>query len=83
MTLTDIAFRYDQPPGENELRAVREIREVYGIWGLTFDEANRIVRVEYDASRLGPDDLAALLRNAGLQVREQVPLGPSSYPLAA
>ncbi len=83
MTLMDIAFRYDQPPGETELRALREIREVYGIWGLAFDEANRIVRVEYDASRLGPHDLAALLRNAGLHLREQVPLVPPSRPLAA
>ncbi len=83
MTLMDIAFRYDRPPGETEFRALREIREVYGIFRLSFDEPNRIVRVEYDASRLGADDIAALLRNAGLHLREQIPLIPPTQPLAA
>jgi hypothetical protein len=83
MTLMDVAFRYDRPPGEQEIRALREVREVYGIWKTSFDEAQRIVRVEYDASRLGEDDIAFLLRNAGLNLVEKIPLIPPTQPVAA
>ena len=74
MTLLDVAFRYGRPPGETALRALNEAREVYGVWAIRFDEKNRMVRVEYDASRLNSDDLAFLLRNAGVDLREEVPL---------
>jgi hypothetical protein len=74
MTFLDVAFRYARPPGETEMRALDEVREVYGIRAISFDEAQHLVRVEYDASRLVDDEIAFLLRNAGLDVREKVDL---------
>src|ERR1039458_463672 len=55
MTYLDIVFRYGAAPGESELRAIDGMREVYGIRGVQFNEAERTVRVGYDASRLKAD----------------------------
>ena len=44
------------------------VREVYGVRQISFNEAKRTVKVEYDISRLAIDDIAALLRGAGLDV---------------
>ncbi|MGH9603404.1 MAG: hypothetical protein ACRD24_13560 [Terriglobales bacterium] len=74
MTAVDVVFRYGAPPEESDLRALQSIREVYGIRRIQFDEAARTVRVEYDATRLSASDVAALLRDAGLDLREQVQL---------
>ena len=52
MTPTDVVFRYGSAPGIREIRALDSVREVYGIRRITFDEKERTVRVEYDASRL-------------------------------
>jgi copper chaperone CopZ len=72
MTYLDVLFRYGAVPGENELRAIDGMREVYGVRGVKFNEAERTVRVEYDASRLKVDAVAKLLREAGVDVREQL-----------
>jgi len=74
MTYLDIVFRYGAVPGETELRAIDGMREVYGIRGVTFNEAERTVRVGYDGSRLKADAVARLLRQAGVDVREQLTL---------
>ena len=74
MTTVDAVFRYGLKPGENEMRAISDAREVYGIRKLTFDEAAHTVRVEYDATRLNNDSVANLLRNAGLDIEEKVEL---------
>ena len=74
MTAVDVVFRYGAPPEESDLRALQSVREVYGIRRIQFDETARTVRVEYDATRLGASDVAALLRDAGLDLREQVQL---------
>jgi hypothetical protein len=50
------------------------MREVYGIRGVKFNEAERTVRVGYDASRLKAEAVARLLRQAGVDVREQLAL---------
>jgi hypothetical protein len=44
------------------------MREVYGIRRLTFDEKERIVRVEFDASRMKEPVIAGLLREAGVDI---------------
>lgn len=74
MTYLDVVFNYGALPGENELRAIDSMREVYGIRGVCFDQKRRTVRVEYDASRMKQDAVASLLRNAGIDVREVVAL---------
>ena len=72
MTTVDVVFKYGLNPGDNEMRAISDAREVYGIRKLTFDEASHTVRVEYDATRLNHDSVANLLRNAGLDIEEKV-----------
>lgn len=74
MTYLDVVFNYGATPGENELRAIDAVREVYGIRGVRFNAKQRTVRVEYDASRLQHDTVVRLLRNAGIDVREPVAL---------
>jgi len=74
MTYLDVVFSYGTTPGENELRAIDSMREVYGIRGVRFNEKDRTVRVEFDASRLKQDAVAKMLRQAGIDVREPVAL---------
>ena len=74
MTALDVVFRYGTRPGTREMRALDAVREVYGIRRIQFDEADHTVRVEYDASRLSDEEVAALLRRADLDVGERVRL---------
>ena len=74
MTYLEVVFNYAAQPGENELRAIDGMREVYGIRGVRFNEKDRTVRVEFDASRLKHDAVAKLLRQAGIDVGEPVAL---------
>ncbi len=72
MTAVDVTFSYGQTPAECELRAVDGMREVYGIRRVTFDEKQRTVRVEYDASRLSESVVLGLLRRAGIDAHDRV-----------
>jgi hypothetical protein len=72
MTYLEGTFRYQTPPGEAELRAIDSVREVYGIQRIQFNEKGRTVRVLFDASRLKGDAVAKLLREAGIDVQEQL-----------
>ncbi len=74
MTYLDVVFNYGAIPGENEMRAIDTMREVYGIRQVLFNAKQRTVRVEFDASRLKQDGVAKLLRQAGIDVREVVAL---------
>ncbi len=74
MTQLEVRFRYAAVPGEREMRAIDNLRDVYGIRRITFDEKERVVRVEFDASRLKDYTVAALLRRAGVDVREKLVL---------
>jgi selenocysteine lyase/cysteine desulfurase len=74
MTYLEVVFRYGTAPGENELRAIDGMREVYGVRRVQFDDQERTVRVEFDASRLKAEAVAGLLRQAGVDVRERLKL---------
>ena len=74
MTLLEVAYRYAVPPTEGTMRAIDSVREVYGVRRITFDEKDRIVRVEFDASRFKEPVVAALLRQAGVQLLEKLVL---------
>jgi hypothetical protein len=74
MTALDVVFRLGRPPGAPEMQAIYQVREVYGIRKINFDGNGSAVRVEYDASRLCENTVAALLRRAGLDVREKIAL---------
>jgi len=72
MTYLDAAYRYGAMPGEREMRAIDGMREVYGIRKVDFKENEKMIRVEFDASRLTEAAVAKLLRQAGIDVLEEL-----------
>ena len=74
MTQMEVAYRYATPPGESVMRALDSMGEVYGVRRIRFDSQERIVRVEFDASRFKEPVIAGLLRRAGLDVGEKLVL---------
>jgi hypothetical protein len=74
MTQLDVLYRYGVPPTESAVLAMAKIREVYGVRRMQLDEANKTVRIEYDASRLTEPVIHQLLRRAGLDIVETMPM---------
>ncbi len=74
MTSVDVVFKYLYAPTEGTMRALDYVREVYGIRKIKFNDAERTVRVEYDATRLNQDTVAALLKRTGLELGEKLQL---------
>jgi hypothetical protein len=74
MTYLEAAYRYLTPPGEATMRAIDSVREVYGIQRIQFNDKDRTVRVLFDASRLKTDSVMKLLRQAGIDVQDQLVL---------
>ena len=74
MTFLEVAYRYGAPLREATMRALDEVREVYGVRRITFDPKAQLVRLEFDASRFKEPVIAALLRNAGVDLRERFAL---------
>jgi len=74
MTLLDVLFKYGAPPSEREMRALNNAWEVYGVRKIKLDEKGHTIRVEYDATRLNDEEIAAILRRAGIDLREKVQL---------
>ncbi|MGA9529666.1 MAG: hypothetical protein WBS24_16240 [Terriglobales bacterium] len=74
MTYLEAAYRYQNTPGENELRAIDSMREVYGIQRIKFNEKEHTVQILFDASRMKAEAVAKMLRQAGIDVREQLML---------
>jgi len=72
MTYLDLVYRYASQPGEAQLRAIDGMREVYGVRSVSFNEKDKTVRVEFDASRLKQEAVVRMLRQAGIDVREPV-----------
>jgi hypothetical protein len=74
MTQLEVDYRYVTPPTEATMRALDNVREIYGIRRISFKESERIIRVEFDASRLKEPVIAGLLRGTGLDVGKQLVL---------
>jgi len=82
MTQLDVLYRYGVPPTERVVLALSKARDVYGVRRMTFDEAAKTVRVEYDASRLTEAVINQLLRRAGLDFVETVSMIPEPVDIA-
>ncbi|HWE85965.1 MAG TPA: hypothetical protein VG267_13545 [Terracidiphilus sp.] len=80
MTNVEILFRYASQPTEAVVSALGAARDVYGIRQLKFDREAKTVRVEYDATRLNAGVVAGLLRRAGMEIVEELPLIPPPAP---
>ena len=74
MTTVDVLFRYGVPPNERVMTAYGQVSDVYGIRGLQLNEADRTIRVEYDATRLTEAKVEGLLRAAGFDITEKLAL---------
>ena len=82
MTTVEILFRYATPPTESVTFALAGTKDVYGIRRLSFDRAARTLRVEYDATRLNAATVTQLVRKAGLDLDEELPLIAPPVPEA-
>lgn len=76
MTTVEILFRYAQHPSDAAMQALGDTREVYGIRRVTVDRAQQTIRVEYDLTRFSRAVVAQLLRRAGINLVEELPLIP-------
>lgn len=76
MTTVEIFYRYAAQPTEAQVFALANARDVYGIRRLSFDREAHTVRIEYDATRLNASMVTQLVRRAGLQIVEELPLIP-------
>jgi TolB-like protein len=74
MTNIDVVYKYGAVPTESAALAIARLREVYGVRKVDFQELEKTVRVEYDATRLTEPVIHQLLRRAGLDVVERVQL---------
>jgi hypothetical protein len=80
MTTVEIVYRYATPPNDTVALALAGIGDVYGIRGIRFDRAAHTLCVDYDASRLNAPTITRLVRQAGLDIVEIVPLIPPQPP---
>jgi hypothetical protein len=74
MTAVEVCYKYGLQPTEIVMRSLDNVREVYGIRRIKFNEVEKTVRVEYDATRLNEDSVASLLKGSGLDLREKLAL---------
>jgi copper chaperone CopZ len=74
MTQLDVLYRFGVPPTEAATLAIAKLREVYGVRRVEFREAEKTIRVEFDATRLTEPVIHQLLRRAGLDIVETLPL---------
>ncbi len=68
MTKVMIRFRLQSPLAARQLARLADARSLYGILDLQVDEPGCGLAVEYDASRLRPEEVAAVLHRAGIPV---------------
>jgi hypothetical protein len=76
MTTVEILFRYAVAPTEVQMMALGHARDVYGIRRMSVDREARTLRVEYDATRLNAAMVTQIVRRAGVQIAEELPLIP-------
>ena len=74
MTTVEILFRYGAAPTDAVSFALAGIRKVYGIRRFRFDRTAHTLRVEFDATRLNSATVTKLVRQAGLEIVEELPL---------
>ena len=60
--------------------ALGKARGVYGIRKIKLDEKQKTMRVEFDFTRLNRDVVTELLRSAGIDIVEEIPLAGAPAP---
>jgi hypothetical protein len=80
MTQLEVLYRYERHPSEAAMFALGNAREVYGIRSIKINAEWSTIRVEYDATRLNKQIVSQLLRRAGVDLVEELPLIPPQPP---
>jgi hypothetical protein len=70
MTLVEVKFRLQSPITSEQLQALAEFSNTYGLRRFHIDDAGNVVRFEYDTSRLRATQVAHVLRAANIPVAE-------------
>jgi hypothetical protein len=73
-TNLDVLYRYELHPTEAAMIALGKARGVYGIRKISLDEKQKTMRVEFDFTRLNRATVMELLRSAGIDLVEEVPM---------
>jgi hypothetical protein len=81
-TNLDVLYRYELHPTEAAMIALGKARGVYGIRKIVLDEKQKTMRVEFDFTRLNRSVVMELLRSAGIDIVEEVPLSTLPAPVA-
>ena len=80
MTQLEVLYRYEQHPTEAAMFALGKARDVYGIRRIQIAKESNTILVEYDATRLNKQVVYELLRRAGIDLVEEMPLIPPQPP---
>ncbi|HWY42366.1 MAG TPA: hypothetical protein VNX66_02640 [Candidatus Sulfotelmatobacter sp.] len=72
MTLLEATFELQSPLSHDQLRALGEFANTYGLRRFRVDEAKRLLSFEYDASRLRETEVAHVLHKASIPVTRRV-----------
>ena len=75
-----VLYRYELHPTEAAMIALGKARGVYGIRKIVLDEQKKTMRVEFDFTRLNRDVVTELLRSAGIDIVETLPLTAPPAP---
>lgn len=87
MTAIDVTFRYAGELQPAQIRQLSGSYSIYGVRRIAIDEQAGTITVEYDATRLSNDSVAALLRRCGINPVERIdktlPIEPPAETEAA
>jgi hypothetical protein len=68
MTKVQIRFRLERPLDDQAMPRIAAAHSIYGILRIQAAEASNEIVVDYDASRLGTEDVGAALKRRGIPV---------------
>lgn len=69
MTKVQVTYELDGPVDEAVMEKINRVHGVYGIQGAQLSAAMDALVVQYDATRMKPDDVDRTLHSCGLRVR--------------
>jgi hypothetical protein len=81
MTLLEITYELHSPPSFEQLQRLGEFANTYGLRRFRVDEKQKLITLEYDASRLRETQIAHVLGKAGISVVHKVGSAGSADPL--
>ena len=68
MTKVQIRFRLTGPLDDQMMARISAAHSVYGIMRVAVTESMQEILVDYDASRLRPEDVGAALKRGGISI---------------